>query len=137
MNHHSAFQAFAVATGLFAAVVITGCGSLSTETIQYLGVNRHPPSDASRIVILHEPPERAHEKLGEVVASVSLKPSPSVEKIESALRRRAADLGAEAILLVKDQVEMTGSWVSGPYWAPTISPILSRVIVGIAIRYLE
>lgn len=122
------------ASGLLLAAVV-GCSSMSTNTIPYLGVARYAPTDWQQVAILHEAPEQAHEKLGEVVASVSLSPAPSVEKIETALRRKAARLGADAIVLIRDQVETTGSWVTGPFWAPTVSPIRDRVIVAVAIKY--
>ncbi|MCP5516982.1 MAG: hypothetical protein H7A45_06955 [Verrucomicrobiales bacterium] len=123
-----------LASGLLLATAV-GCSSLSTNTIQYLGVPRYEPSDWQQVEILHGAPGQAHEKLGEVVASVSLNPAPSVEKLETVLRRKAANLGADAIILVRDQVETTGSWVTGPYWAPTVSPIKDRVIVAVAIKY--
>ena len=116
---------------------LTGCSSLSTETIQYLGVPRQSPRDWTTVTLLHEMPQRPHEKLGEVVLSASLDPAPKVEKIETVLRKKAAELGADAVVLTQDRVEVTGSWVSGPYWSPMVTPLRSRVIVGVAIRYSE
>jgi hypothetical protein len=115
----------------------TGCSSLSSETIQYLGVPARPPRDWTTVTLLREMPRRPHEKLGEVVLSASLDPAPKVEKIETLLRKKAAALGADAVVLRRDQVEVTGSWVSGPYWSPLITPVRSRVIVGVAIRYTD
>ncbi|MCP5521106.1 MAG: hypothetical protein H7A46_06115 [Verrucomicrobiales bacterium] len=115
--------------------LLTGCSSLSTETIQYLGVPRQAPTDWQQVEILQSLPDRPHTKLGEVVASVSLNPSPKVEKVEKAMRRKAAALGADAVALIRDQVEVTGSFMSGPYWSPHVSPIRDRVIVGVAIKY--
>lgn len=123
-----------VAAGLLLAA-LTGCSSLSTETIQYLGVPRQAPTDWQQVEILQGPPDRPHTKLGEVVASVSLSPSPKIEKVESTMRRKAAAIGADAVVLIRDQVEVTGTWMSGPYWSPRVSPIRDRVIVGVAIKY--
>lgn len=134
MKPHRPQILLAAIGGLF-LVVLTGCTSLSTETIPYLGVARHPATDWEQVEILQAMPEREHTKLGEVVASVSLNPSPKVEKVERAMRRKAAALGADAVVLIRDRVEVTGSWMSGPYWSPHVSPIRDRVIVGVAIKY--
>ena len=116
---------------------LTGCGTVSTYKVQYLGVPRYAPTDWKQVQILQSFPNRPYEKLGEVVASVSVNPEPSAEKIERALRRRAAELGAEAVVLIKDRIEETGIWWGGPRWAPVATPIHSRVIVGVAIRYKD
>ena len=121
--------------GLIVLGLVTGCGTVSTYKVQYLGVPRYPPTNWKQVQILQAFPNRPYEKLGEVVASVSVNPEPSVEKIERALRRRAAELGAEAVVLIKDRIEEIGIWWGGPRWAPVATPIHSRVIVGVAIRY--
>lgn len=112
-----------------------GCTSLSTHTIAYVGVPRQAPTGWQAVAILHEPPAQEHFKLGEVVATTSLNPAPKIEKVETALRQKAARLGADAIVLLSDQIEVGGSWVTGPYWAPTVTPIRSRVVVAVAIKY--
>ncbi len=114
---------------------LTGCSSLSTHTIAYIGVPRQAPTDWQQVAILHQPPEPEHFKLGEVVATTSLNPPPKIEKVEAVLRKKAAAIGADAIVLSSDQVEVGGSWVSGPYWAPTVTPIRNRVVVAVAIKY--
>jgi hypothetical protein len=128
-------HALIAALAALSLVGLTGCSSLSTETIQYLGVPRHAPTDPEEVEILQAAPDQPHTKLGEVVTSVSLNPSPSIEKIERAMRRKAAALGADAVVLIRDQVEVTGTWLAGPYWSPRVSPIRDRVIVGVAIKF--
>lgn len=113
----------------------TGCGSVSTYKVQYLGVSQANKTDPARIQILHSYPDRPYERLGEVVANVSVDPEPPVAKIEQAIKGRAAELGADAVVLVKDKIESVGMWWGGPRWAPVATPIYSRVIVAVAIRF--
>ena len=126
------FTPFVAAAFLF---VITGCNTVSTSNIQYLGVTHYPPSDPAAIQILHAEPTRPHVRLGEVRAEPSSS-SVDVTKIETALRASAAKLGADAIVIVYDQTQITGAMVTGPWWGRSMSAITSRIIVGVAIKYL-
>jgi hypothetical protein len=44
-------------------------------------------------------------------------------------------MGAHAVVVVYDRLQVVGSMVSGPWWAPSAAPIVGRVVVGLAIRY--
>ena len=117
------------------SLALAGCSSLSTRTIQYVGVPRFSPADPARVEILHAEPARPHDRLGEVVVDASTDPAPAVERIEAALRRDAAKLGAEAVVLVYDRTQTVGAVVAGPWWDPWVSPIHGRVIIAVAIKY--
>src|SRR5262245_50242396 len=117
---------------LFAA---TGCNTVSTSNMQYLGVTHYPPSDPATIHILHAEPTRPHVRLAEVRAEPS-STSVDVTKIETALRTSAAKMGADAIVIVYDQTQVTGAVVTGPWWGRSVSTVSGRVIVGVAIKYL-
>ena len=108
---------------------------MSTRTIEYLGVSRFPPSEASKIAILKEPPTRTHERLGEVIIDVSTDPAPAVAKIEAKLKEKAAKLGADAVVIVQDKAETAGFVVMGPWWSNSYSPVMGREIVAVAIKY--
>lgn len=112
-----------------------GCSSLSDHTIQYVGAPRPPRNDPLQVELLREEPKRTFDRLGEIVVEASLNPPPAIEKIESRLRQGAANLGADAVFLVTDQTQVTGSQMWGPYWAPSVTPSQNRIIVGIAIKY--
>jgi len=116
-------------------VLLNGCASLSVRTVPYLGVPRYASTAPASIGILQQAPARAHEKLGEVVVDASADPAPPVEKIEAALRSEAARLGADAVVLVHDQMHLLGGYVYGPWWSPAVAPIHGRVIIGVAIKY--
>jgi len=115
------------------ALATTGCRTVSTNLVPYVGVPKYPPSDPARVEILQKEPTRPHEKLGEVVAS----PDDGVraQKIEDKLRKQAAKLGADAVVLTHDKMQVTGTRVWGPYWAPETTAVSARVIVVIAIKY--
>lgn len=120
--------------GLAMAVGLgTGCHTVSTRLVPYLGMPKLPPSDPARIEILQKEPDRPFDRLGEVTAMPD--DGTPVEKIEAALRRQAAKLGADAVVLVHDKMQVVGSRVWGPAWAPEISNVNQRVIVVVAIKY--
>ncbi len=118
-----------------ALVALTGCASLETHTMQYVGAPRLTPTDPAKVQILRTAPTRAHERLGEVTVAASVEPSPSIEKIESALKERAAALGADAVLIVHDAIQPIGYYGWGPWWGPPVSTVSGRVVVGVALRY--
>lgn len=116
-------------------LVGVGCSSLSSRTVQYVGAPRFAPTDATRIEILQAEPSRPFDRLGEVVVDTSVDPAPPIEKVEAALRRDAARLGADAVVLIRDQSEVVGMTAWGPWWSPNLSPIHARLIVAVAIKY--
>jgi len=131
------FQIAARAGALMAvcAALVTGCTSLSSRGVAYIGAPRFGPTDPNRIEILQAEPERAHDKLGEAVVNASVDPSPTVDKVEARLRREAARMGADAVYLVHDRTEAVGAVAMGPWWSQSYSPIHGRVVVAVAIKY--
>jgi hypothetical protein len=123
-----------LALGL-ALAALSGCTSLDTRTMPYVGVPRHAASDPARVELLRTPPTRNHERLGEVTVDASVDPAPPMEKIEAALKRQAATLGADAVVIVHDGIHPVGVYAWGPWWSPSVSTIPGRVVVGIAVRY--
>ncbi len=126
-----------IATACFCLCLLAlpGCSSYSVRTIQYVGAPRPAATSPTRIEILRAEPARPHEKLGEVVVDATIDPPPSIEKVEAALRRDAAKLGADAVVLVHDQTHPVGAYVSGPWWSPMMVTVHGRLIVAVAIKY--
>lgn len=121
---------------MFALVpLLAACSSVSIDTKQYLGLPTYPPTDPATVAILRQPPVRSHERLGEVVAEPS--DSPPVTEIENKIRKAAAKMGANAVVIVADRTERMGAIASGPWWGRRIDQVYGRVIVGVAIRYTE
>jgi hypothetical protein len=123
--------------GVFAALVVffmPGCAGVSTSHTQDVGSPKFPPSDPTKIEILREEPTQPHVRLGEVRAEP---PSESTEAamIEDALRKEAAELGADAAVVVYDGTHVTGAEVLGPWWGGTIRRTEERLVIAVAIKY--
>jgi hypothetical protein len=112
----------------------TGCNTVSITSKQYLGGPTYPPSNPQTIQILRTEPTRPHVRLGEVQAEPS-SDSVDVQKIEDALRKSAAKLGADAVVIVYDKTQVVGAVVNGPWWGRTVNDVTGRVIIGVAIKY--
>jgi energy-converting hydrogenase Eha subunit F len=125
---------------LFAAVValsvLTGCNTVSINSNPYVGVPQYPPSNPAQIQILRKEPVQPYVQLGEVRAEPA-SDSVSVQQIEAALRKAAAKMGANAVVIKYDRTEVTGAMVTGPSYGRSVQQIVGRVIVGVAIRYTE
>ena len=116
-------------------LLLTGCNTVSVSSHQYLGGQTYAPTDPDQVEILRVAPTKPHVQLGQVQAEPS---SENVDKatIEQALKKAAAKMGANAVVIVVDRTQVVGAMVSGPLWARSIDTVSDRVIVGIAIRYL-
>lgn len=115
------------------ALLLAGCSFVSTRVQPYLGGPTFPPTDPAKVAILRSEPSRPHERLGEVFAEPS--GDPTAGQYEQALREGGAGMGADAVVVVYDRMQVVGTMVYGPWWAPSAVPIVGRVVVGLAIRY--
>ena len=121
--------------GTLAAIALTmsACSTVSVESKRYLRVPMVAATDPAKVEILRHEPRRPHDRLGEVALSPS--GNPPVSEMEAALRSEAARLGADAVVLVQDKTRRMGSFVTGPWWARSHTPVLQRLIIAVAIRY--
>lgn len=125
----------ASAGGLVVALfLLTGCNTVSVNSFQYVGGPAYAPTVPDQIKVLREMPSRPFEKLGQITAEPS---SDSVTnlKIEQALQKRAAAMGANAVIITSDSMEVTGAVVSGPLLNRSVERMTGRVITAVAIRY--
>ncbi len=130
----TAFRCLASAAVVVALFTTVGCNTVSTSQIQYVGAPHYGPSNPATIEILRTAPTRPHVQLGQVTAEPS-SDSVAVTQIEDALRQSAAKIGADAVVIVADHTQVTGTVVSGPLWARSVDRVTGRVIVGVAIKY--
>ena len=121
-------------TAVAALFVGAGCNTISTNSTQYVGGPKFPPSDPANVQILRTMPTRSHVQLGEIRAEPA-STSTDVVKIETALREQAAKLGADAAVVVVDHVQTTGAMVVGGFLNRSVETIQGRVIVAVAIKY--
>ncbi len=117
-----------------ALFLVTGCQTVSINSTQEIGGPTYPPSDPATVQILRTVPTKPHVRLGEVRAEPSDE-SVSAAKIEEALRKAAAKMGADAAVVVLDQTQVTGAYVTGPWYGRSIQRIEGRVIIAVAIKY--
>ena len=113
---------------------LTGCQTVSITNNQEIGGPTFAPTDPATVEILRTEPTRPHVRLGEVRAEPSSE-DVSVTKIEEALRKGAAKMGANAAVVVYDHTQVTGAYVTGPWYGRSLERIEGRVVIAVAIRY--
>ena len=114
--------------------LVTGCQTVSITSTQTIGGPTYPPSDPAVVQILRTIPAKPHVRLGEVRAEPSDESVPAA-KIEEALRKAAAQMGADAAVVVYDHTQVTGAFVTGPWYGRSIERIEGRVVIAVAIKY--
>jgi len=117
------------------ACTLASCATVDATTKQDIGAPRFPPSDPARVQILRAEPQRAYDRLGDIVVDASTEPAPPIDRIEAKLRDEAGKLGADAVVVVYDRVQPTSAYVSGPLWDRSIQTVSGRKVVGVAIKY--
>lgn len=117
-------------------VALTGCNTISMQTNQYIGLPMYPPTDPATVQIMRVEPTKPNVRLGEITCEPSSMNTP-VPKIEAKLQQAAAKLGANAVVIVVDRTQNMGAVVTGGWYNRQVSPVIGRVIVGVAIRYTQ
>jgi hypothetical protein len=120
--------------GAAALVLATGCQTVSTSHTQDIGGPRFAASNPAQVQILRTMPTRPHVRLGEVRAEPS-DTGVDVSKIEDALRKEAAKMGADAAVVVYDKTQVTGAQVVGGFLNRTIQETEGRIVIAVAIKY--
>jgi hypothetical protein len=115
-------------------LLASGCQTVSTSHTQDIGGPIFAPSDPLQVQILRTEPTRPHVRLGQVRVEPS-DPSVDVTKIEAALRKEAAKIGADAAVVVYDKTQVTGAQVVGGWLNRSIEETEGRIIIAIAIKY--
>jgi hypothetical protein len=120
---------------LCAALLSAGCSSVAVRTVRFTEVPPYPPTYADIVQVLRAEPARPHARLGEVY--VEPEGDASVEAIEAGLQKGAAPLGADAVVIVADRTLKMGALVETSWVKREALPTPDRVVVGVAIRYLQ
>jgi hypothetical protein len=108
----------------------------STST-RYAGAPHFHPTNPAQVEILRAQPTRSHDAIGQVVVDASIDPSPPINDLEARLREEAAKIGADAVVIVHDQVQPEGWYVLGGYWNHNVDTYTAQKVVGVAIKYHE
>jgi hypothetical protein len=114
---------------------LTACSSINARSIHFVGRPDFPPTDPATVEILHRPPMRPHEVLGQVM--IEPEGDPGEEQIEQKLREQTAAMGGSAAVIVYDRLQRVGSvWTGGPWWGGgQIQPVMGEVISAIVVRF--
>jgi hypothetical protein len=112
-----------------------GCNTVSVTAQQSIAAPVFPPTAPASVQILQTPPVAPNVRLGEI----TLQPegNPTTEMIRSKLQTAAAAWGANAVVIVADRQQVLGAYVTGPWWGRQVEQVTGRVIVGVAIRYVQ
>jgi hypothetical protein len=93
---------------LVLSVGLIGCGPTWTQSNVTLASPSKTPvvkTDASHIDISETEPKRAYTTIGDIEVSVHkttlFDPNPSRQHVNNALREKAAELGADAVIFVR------------------------------------
>jgi hypothetical protein len=113
--------------------MLSACATIEADRIQYAGAPRFPARDPAVVEILRNEPTRPNDRLGEVVVDASVGPSPPIAEVESRLRAEAAQLGADAVVVVYDGIDPVAT--VSPWWGGPPRPVTGRRLVGVAIKY--
>jgi|MudIll2142460700_1097286.scaffolds.fasta_scaffold1585540_1 hypothetical protein len=124
-----------VVVAVAALLLLGGCGKkISVTTNPYAQMQKYPPTDAVVVAILRAEPTRPHVRLGEVQVEPRVKQSQ--EELEQALQDGAAQMGADAVVVVADPAKLLGGTAATSWWGRGVAPIEGEMIVAVAIRYL-
>jgi hypothetical protein len=119
---------------LAVVLVIAGCAQVTTRSYRFLGAPEPPPTDPSQVEILRRPPLRRFERLGRIDAEPQGE-NVDNEKIEAAIRKEAAKMGADAVIIGFQGERPTGFSIQGFPGDAEARREMGRVIVGTAIKF--
>ena len=120
---------------LCAVLLSAGCSSVAVRTVRFTEVPPYPPTFPDIVQVLRAEPVRPHARLGEVY--VEPEGDASADAIEAGLQKGAAPLGADAVVIVADRTLKMGALVETSWEKRDLLPTPDRVVVGVAIRYLQ
>lgn len=131
---YRAFKQISVGVALaVAALVFTGCATISTNTRAFIGTPEFAPTKPESVKIYPSEPPIPKVRLGEV--ALSIEGNASRQRIEQRFRVEAARLGADGIFIASDKTHIFPvtywDWW-GPYYT---SEYWRRMIVGVAFRH--
>ena len=115
-------------------LLLSACTNVAISTQQDIGVPTYPPTNAATVQILRSFPQRPFVRIGEVTAEPT--GNPTVPLIEEKMRDGAAQIGANAAVIVSDRTVLMGASITGGFANRQLSRDYQRVISAVAIRYV-
>jgi ABC-type glycerol-3-phosphate transport system substrate-binding protein len=123
---------------LLAALVCSVCSCSSTGTTaritQYAGTSPQPPTQPANVRILRFEPTQPSQQLGEIVVNIPPNTPQSSAEVNNMLREEAAKIGADAVVVVDDRIQVEGETVSVG-WFTNYEPVTGERVVAKAFKY--
>jgi hypothetical protein len=120
---------------LIAAVfAAAACAPATVNTLRYSSPPPQPGTISTRVQILLQDSPQPNVKLGEIFVDA---PWPvSREQLENTLKSGAANLGADAAWIVRDDTRLFPVVYVDPWWGPVgVGTGGTRRLIAIAIKY--
>jgi type IV pilus biogenesis protein CpaD/CtpE len=119
---------------VLAATWLAACAPVAVRSVPYAYPAQQPPTLSERVAIVLQEPARPNIKLGEVF--VDAPGYVSRERLEANVRSGAANLGADAAWIVRDDTRLFPVVYVDPWWGPVGSGTGStRRLIAVAIKY--
>ena len=115
-------------------LLASACSPVQVKSFRFLGAPEPPPTDPSQVEILRVPPFRRFERLGRIDATPQGDDVDNA-KIEDAIRKAAAKMGADAVIIGFEGERPTGFSIQGFPGDAEARREMNRVIVGTAIKF--
>jgi hypothetical protein len=116
------------------AFVAAACAPVSMRTVPYSGQPQQAGTDSTRVLILLAEPQVPNIKLGEIF--VNAPGDVSRERLEANVKSGAANLGADAAWIVRDDTRLFPIVYVDPWWGPVGRGTGSeRQIIAVAIKF--
>ena len=118
---------------ILAAMILPSCSQVNIKSYRLLEAPATSPTDPDEIEILPRPPLRRHIELGRIVAS----PEGAVDNatIEEAIRKEAAKMGANAVIIGYQGEAPKGFSISGFPGSAEARRETGRVVRATAIKW--
>jgi hypothetical protein len=111
---------------VLAATCLAACAPVAVRTVPYAYPAQQPPTLSERVAIVLQEPARPNIKLGEVF--VDAPGYVSRERLEANVRSGAANLGADAAWIVRDDTRLFPVVYVDPWWGPVGSGTVEGAI---------
>lgn len=117
-------------------LLMAACSPVQVKSFRFLGVPEASATDPAQVQILRVPPLRRFERLGRIDA-VPQGNDVDNAKIEDAIRKEAAKMGADAVIIGFEGERPTGFSIQGFPGDAEARREMNRVIVGTAIKFRQ
>ncbi|MFA9439139.1 hypothetical protein ACDA63_05825 [Uliginosibacterium sp. sgz301328] len=120
-----------------AMTILAACASMDATVNTYSTTPELPPTDPAKVVILKIAPTRDYIRLGQVAIDSTYSPAPSPESLQERMRKEAAKIGADAVIIVYDDAPPASAYSISADVKTKVAESANprRRTIGVAIKY--